>query len=400
MILKISLVSFILFGMFSVVFAAPLPGQTYPYKASNCNWDGKGDEIASLAKDSAEYWCVPATAQQPKDQTGTAGACGDPNAFKLTPIEHRSKGKTYWCLPISGAVTEDGIKNIKCPAGSQIQKDINGNPIGCFDPSKKQEQGCKLIDLVRDPKTNLVIGCRTLGLFGIGYDEIRKYNTYVKIPCQPGFGEFGGTCPKAEEGPAQYIARLYQFGLMIAGLLAFGSIVYGSLKYILSAGNIGSTEEAKDIIREAIYGVALLLGAYLVLYTINPNLVKLKNPNVSPVNINKIIKEGALPEEQNLPTSSTPEDHPLCQSGVSSGITVQSNIQITGPLSSLNPPSQVPGFVCLQCKDNAITASVSDCKCDRYFKPSAEGNQCVPEIPCGNGTTYKRNAAGNMGCWR
>lgn len=131
--------------------------------------------------------------------------------------------------------------------------------------------------------------------------KVEAYKSQVPIPCQP---LAGGTCPSAET-PAGYIARLYQFGLMIVGLLAFGGIIFGSLKYILSAGNVTSQQDAKDQITQAILGLILLLGAFLILYTINPDLVNLRNPKLEFIKIEKIIGEGQIDTggEQRLFTS-------------------------------------------------------------------------------------------------
>ena len=109
------------------------------------------------------------------------------------------------------------------------------------------------------------------------------YKISIPIPCQP---IAGGSCPDINT-PAGYIARIYQFSLMIAGLVAFGSIIFGAIQYILSAGSIVNQGEAKDRITQAIVGLLLLLGAYLILYTINPDLVKLRNPSREIISIEK-----------------------------------------------------------------------------------------------------------------
>ncbi len=108
------------------------------------------------------------------------------------------------------------------------------------------------------------------------------YKAKVEIPCNTNIA--GGTCPKDwQSSISSYITRLYQFGLMISGLVALGVIIYGAVLYTLSAGNVTSKEDGKDWMKGAIYGLALLFGAYLILYTINPDLVKLSNPEISPV---------------------------------------------------------------------------------------------------------------------
>jgi len=102
-----------------------------------------------------------------------------------------------------------------------------------------------------------------------------------EFPCTP---TADGTCPTSEEtatSPAAYIARFYQFALMIAGMLAFGMLIFGGIKYTVSRGNTAQIADAKDIIYQALWGVALILGAYLILYTIDPKLVNLTDPGMN-----------------------------------------------------------------------------------------------------------------------
>ena len=84
----------------------------------------------------------------------------------------------------------------------------------------------------------------------------------------------------ANDNPAGVIANVYQFALLIGGLLAFGAIVYGAIRYTLAAGNPSGQSEGREWIQQAIIGLILLLGAYLVLYTINPGLVNLELPKL------------------------------------------------------------------------------------------------------------------------
>lgn len=76
-------------------------------------------------------------------------------------------------------------------------------------------------------------------------------------------------------GPGFFIKSFYQYALFISGLLAFGAIVYGGIRYAWARGNPAGETEAKAWIWSALLGMLLLAGAYLILYTINPSLVNL-----------------------------------------------------------------------------------------------------------------------------
>jgi hypothetical protein len=92
--------------------------------------------------------------------------------------------------------------------------------------------------------------------------------------------------------PADFVANLYIYALGISGTLATIMIVYGGIKYLTSAGNESALGDAKVIITSAIWGILLLAGAYLVLNTINPQLVELRNPGLE-----------ALPATPSVPSS-------------------------------------------------------------------------------------------------
>ncbi len=85
---------------------------------------------------------------------------------------------------------------------------------------------------------------------------------------------------QAGQDPATFVESLYKYALTIVGAAAVVMIVYGGVKYVASGGNASAKSDALDIIKNAIFGVVLLFGGYIILYTINPNLVNLKNPEV------------------------------------------------------------------------------------------------------------------------
>lgn len=85
---------------------------------------------------------------------------------------------------------------------------------------------------------------------------------------------------QAGQDPATFVKSLYDYALTIVAGAAVVMIVYGGVKYVASGGNASAKSDALDIIKNAIFGVILLFGGYIILYTINPNLVNLKNPEV------------------------------------------------------------------------------------------------------------------------
>lgn len=88
--------------------------------------------------------------------------------------------------------------------------------------------------------------------------------------------------PTQISGPAEYIRTIYTFGLGFGALLAMLMIVVGAFQYTLSEA-ITSKEDASERIKNAIIGLVLLLAAFLILNTINPQIPQLKEPVLTAV---------------------------------------------------------------------------------------------------------------------
>lgn len=83
------------------------------------------------------------------------------------------------------------------------------------------------------------------------------------------------------EGIAGYVNRLYIYALGLVGLTALGAMIFGGVLYTTSAGNPSLQGDAKKRINSALIGLGILLTSYLILYTINPDLVNLRNPSIA-----------------------------------------------------------------------------------------------------------------------
>ncbi len=91
-----------------------------------------------------------------------------------------------------------------------------------------------------------------------------------------------GMAPNSGSNPGAFVGGFYQFALMIGGILAFGVVVYGGVRYMASAGNPSGQSDAKEWIEAALLGLLLLVGAYFVLHVINPQLTTLSLPTTLP----------------------------------------------------------------------------------------------------------------------
>ncbi len=104
-------------------------------------------------------------------------------------------------------------------------------------------------------------------------------------PCVsvPGFPACAG--PITATTPINvYLVRIYQFAMGISGITAVAMIIWGAIYISVYTERIDRKEEGREMILAAFEGIALLFGSYLLLRTINPEIVKLKEP-VAPVTV-------------------------------------------------------------------------------------------------------------------
>ena len=106
------------------------------------------------------------------------------------------------------------------------------------------------------------------------------YDTIAKVLLETGLP--GHSTVPTETALPSYISYLFIFGLSLISILALSQMIIGGIMYILAAGNAAKVEDAKDTIFQALLGVGILLVSYLLLRTINPDLVNLRNPNLTP----------------------------------------------------------------------------------------------------------------------
>ncbi len=83
-----------------------------------------------------------------------------------------------------------------------------------------------------------------------------------------------GTAPGTSVSLSGYLEAVFAFGISLAGIFAVLMIVIGGIQYITAYGNPGQAESAKNRICQALLGLLLVVSAWLILYTINPDLTK------------------------------------------------------------------------------------------------------------------------------
>jgi len=81
---------------------------------------------------------------------------------------------------------------------------------------------------------------------------------------------------------SEYAVYVFNFCIIIAAVVAFVILIYGGIRYLLSANNPGSMKEARIWIYSGIVGLVLALTSYLILSAINPDTILPKVEEIKP----------------------------------------------------------------------------------------------------------------------
>lgn len=105
------------------------------------------------------------------------------------------------------------------------------------------------------------------------------------------YPEIFGFKPKTVETILpEYVKYIFNFFIALAGLIGFAALIWAGIRYLTSAGNPAEQKKARQQIKFAVLGILLLLLSYLILTTINPQLVVLElavtpTPSAPPIEI-------------------------------------------------------------------------------------------------------------------
>ncbi len=154
--------------------------------------------------------------------------------------------------------------------------------------------------------------------------------------------------------PCTTIINFYWFALLVSGILAFGAIVWGGIKYAMAAGNPSGQSEGKEWIMGALLGILLLAGSYFVLNIINPALVTCTLPTLSA-----------------LPQFSAPSS-----GGVNNGASSGGAPSVSCQSPSTGPCSNLQAYSGSSCFGNSINTAAGVCNVesngDQYAKSGTD----------------------------
>ena len=134
------------------------------------------------------------------------------------------------------------------------------------------------------------------------------------------YPEFGGIKPETTGIPIiSYAKYLFSASISLIGVIAFIVLILAGIRYLTSSGNPEAKKAARKQILSAVFGIAILLLSYLILTTINPELIVLRWLSLEQLKIAPLAEIPTPPSrETSAPT--TIETIAKTVSGLASGI--------------------------------------------------------------------------------
>jgi hypothetical protein len=107
----------------------------------------------------------------------------------------------------------------------------------------------------------------------------------VGLALVPAEGTTRNACSSAPPPPgststpslAKCVTQIYRWALGASAILALLMMIFGGYLVMTAGGNAQNSAKGKDYIMSAVVGMGLLFGAYIILNTINPDLVQLQD---------------------------------------------------------------------------------------------------------------------------
>jgi hypothetical protein len=128
---------------------------------------------------------------------------------------------------------------------------------------------------------------------------------------------------------AEFIAYFFNLAVAVGAFIAVVIIVMAGIEWMTAGGNPGKIESAKDKIKNTLLGVAILMGCYIILGIINPNLTTIK--------INELSCEQGIVVKTKLSQDSTEKAKQVCIADTTSSINyyIESTLNWNFPADTL-----------------------------------------------------------------
>ncbi|MDP3957821.1 MAG: hypothetical protein Q8Q10_04985 [bacterium] len=231
----------------------------------------------------------------------------------------------------------------------------------------------------------LLIFSASAFLFVSGAEAQLKYTLLEKIP---GFASTDGSNLPA------YIQAIYKTALIVIVLSALFMLSVGGFMYLTSAGNTSAMSTAKGVIFDSIIGLVIALTAWLLLNTINPDLVNVTLNGLSAV---PVVTPGGVPIVPGVPPTGTVVSLATQIKGI--GV-LQGSGECSGPSGAVSPQSNIQNIIdgkaMSVCSPGCKTKGSSGCT-DNVVQPSETMLKAIITVKSSQSFTITSIAGGAHG---
>lgn len=168
-------------------------------------------------------------------------------------------------------------------------------------------------------------------------------------------------------GINEYIAAGYGYALQIVLVAAIIMVIYGGFRYVVGSA-LEDVSRGKEIVKDAVIGTMILLGAYLILYTVNPATLRLHVPVIGGISQEAYKATPAI--NGGLPSCARDAD---CPAG-------QQCLERNGRRACLTPIGGTAPIACTTDAECSLAERCSGGRCTRTV-----GARCTSNAECGNG---------------
>ena len=180
----------------------------------------------------------------------------------------------------NGQITTDNLTQAECDAIDYAETTLIPNALAMNNRCFKYQgiSGAMYIDVT--PQSNSQKNTPPSAITDGGMQSL-QFQTQIAIPGSEltgtvNVGEYDGSDKIKSNLAARYIAALYDYGLAVAAILAAIVLMGGGLLWLTSGGNDAKITKAKEMIIGSVSGLVILFFSWIILNTINPDLLKLK----------------------------------------------------------------------------------------------------------------------------
>lgn len=99
---------------------------------------------------------------------------------------------------------------------------------------------------------------------------------------------------------AELVQYFFEWAIILGVIITFGILVYASLKYIIAAGDPNKLSDAKNKISSAFLGLLLLIGSWLLISILNPELANISEVSISTIGYHEDTEPVTLYQEEDL----------------------------------------------------------------------------------------------------